>query len=230
MKKLLFLSAIGLLAFAAMAQAQEAELVRYGVEDDSTAAMQQLRQGQSEEGVQARVQTMDGSGEMIQARIQEKIQTMQARKTQLRESLKNKTKLQEKQQLLREYKANEVSEFVKGINNRTSAQSNLLDSLAKSANGMEEKINARVDQILDDTKREKAMGIQGNLLQRHAILGNAWGELTERRAQLAELKENEDWQELRNQMDNYRSFLQEMRDELKAAIEEGQTLEDIIAE
>ena len=233
MKKVLLLSAVVLLVSAFAVQAQDMELVRYGEAGDSTEATRQLRQVQltDMEGtmrVQEKTQLMDGSGEMIKEQLQNRINSMQSRKTQLREELKTKTKLQDKKQVLEQYKGNEISEFAKGINSRMNSQSARVDNLNKQAEGFADRMNGRIDKLEDESKRRRATEMKDSVLQRREVLGNRLGDLAEKRAQLAELGENADWQDFQNQMSDYRSLLQEIKDELKEAIAEGAELETIV--
>lgn len=227
MKKLLFLSAVGLLAFAGLAQAQEVEIARYGETDSDTAAMQQLRQGQAGEEatmeqVQARVQVNDGSGEMIQAQLQERVKTMQARKEQLREALQAKSQLTEKKQLLEQYKKNEVSEFAKAVNSRWAGRTNRFENISSNANKYFEKFDRNMAKLNDEQLAKK-----DNLLRAHDYIQIHFDEIVNLRSELDQLKEDENWDEWRNKINQYKNLLVDLKTEMANAIEAAEELDDV---
>ncbi|SRR6056297_846214 len=214
MKKILLLSVLSLLLMP-LVFVQAEDLARYGEGSGSGA----IQAGDVEPQMQQnKMLENEGIGLRIQQHIHERISTMQKRKSQLRKQLQEKVNLEEKKQLMQQYRQNEVSDFVKNVKNRAQEQAGRFANIKKSAVEVGENLNNKMGKIIGEEKKEQALNLKEKILNSHSNIAEYVEEISEYRQELVELKEAEEWEDFKTVLSEYKEFLQNMKDELQQAV------------
>lgn len=226
MKKILLLSVLSLLLMPVLF-VQAEDLARYGEGSGSDS----MQAGDAEPQMQMQQNRMlqdESVGLRIQQHIHERINMMQERKSQLRKQLQEKASLEQKKQLMQQYRQNEVSDFVQNVKNRVQEQAGRFADIKKSAIEVGEKLNNKMKGLVDEEKKEQALNLKEELLNSHNNISEYVGELTEYRQELVELKEAEEWDEFKTVLSEYKGFLQNMKDELQEAVSSLQNFNSLV--